>query len=51
MPTPGSTLGSPDQLLPQQWRLLGAIEGLIGFLMLGWSTAFFVTDMNQLLRK
>lgn len=46
-----STLGQPDFHFPTQWRLLGAIEGVIGFLMLGWSTAFFVTDMNKLLRE
>jgi len=46
-----STLGQPDASFPLEWRLLGALEGLIGFLLLGWSTAFFVTDMNRLLRE
>lgn len=46
-----ATLGHPDIDFPQQWRLLGAIEGLVGFLLIGWSTAVFVTDMNKLLRK
>ena len=46
-----STIGAPEFTLPQQWRLLVAIEGVIGFLMLGWSAAFFVTDMNKLLRE
>ena len=36
---------------PVEWRLVGALEGLIGFLLIGWSTAFFVTDMNRLLRQ
>jgi len=45
------TLGHPDIPFPDQWRLLGAIEGLAGFLLIGWSTAVFVTDMNKLLRK
>ena len=45
-----STLGTPTPVFPPQWRLLGAIEGVVGFLMLGWSTAFFVTDMNKMLR-
>ncbi len=45
-----STLGAPELALPEQWRLIGAIEGVAGFLLLGWSTAFFVTDMNLLLR-
>ena len=46
-----ATLGHPDVDFPAQWRLLGAIEGLVGFLLIGWSTAVFVTDMNKLLRK
>ena len=46
-----ATLGHPDIAFPEQWRLLGAIEGLAGFLLIGWSTAVFVTDMNKLLRK
>ena len=45
-----STLGTTDLALPDAWRLVGAIEGVAGFLLLGWSTAFFVTDMNVLLR-
>jgi hypothetical protein len=45
-----STLGTVDLALPDTWRLVGAIEGVAGFLLLGWSTAFFVTDMNMLLR-
>lgn len=46
-----ATLGHPDINFPDRWRLVGAIEGLVGFLLLGWSTAVFVTDMNKLLRK
>lgn len=46
-----ATLGHPDIDFPAQWRLVGALEGLVGFLLLGWSTAVFVTDMNKLLRK
>ena len=46
-----STLGHPDLDFPDAWRLVGAIEGVVGFLLLGWSTAVFVTDMNKLLRK
>ena len=46
-----ATLGHPDIDFPERWRLLGAIEGLLGFLLIGWSTAVFVTDMNKLLRK
>ena len=46
-----ATLGHPEASFPVEWRLFGALEGLAGFLLLGWSTAFFVTDMNKLLRQ
>jgi hypothetical protein len=46
-----ATLGHPDIDFPERWRLLGAFEGVAGFLLIGWSTAVFVTDMNKLLRK
>ena len=46
-----ATLGHPDIDFPAQWRLVGAVEGLAGFLLIGWSTAVFVTDMTKLLRK
>jgi hypothetical protein len=45
-----STLGHPEMTFPPEWQVLSALEGVAGFLMLGWSTAFFVTDMNKLLR-
>lgn len=45
-----STLGDTGASLPKQWELIGAMEGLIGFLMIGWSTAVFIADMNNLLR-
>ncbi|MET1112114.1 MAG: two pore domain potassium channel family protein [Allosphingosinicella sp.] len=46
-----ATLAQPELGFPVDWRLVGAMEGLIGFLLIGWSTAFFVTDMNRLLRE
>lgn len=45
-----TTLG-PGIALPVQWRLVGAVEGLAGFVLIGWSIAVFVTDMNKLLRE
>ena len=36
-----TTTGYGDLVLPQEWRLLGAIEALTGILMCGWSTGFF----------
>lgn len=37
-----TTIGYGDLLLPRDWRVLGAIEGANGIILLGWSTAFFV---------
>lgn len=38
-----STLGFGDLVLSHQHRLVGAIEGANGFLLIGWSTAFLVS--------
>lgn len=43
-----STLGYGDILLPANWRLVGAIEGANGIILLGWSTAFFVSVINRI---
>ncbi|MFN3945528.1 MAG: ion channel [Allosphingosinicella sp.] len=45
-----ATLGYTDEFFPPNWRLVGAIQGVIGFLMLGWSTAFLVQKMTKLRR-
>jgi hypothetical protein len=45
-----STLGHPDVDFPHDWRVLGAIEGLVGFVLIGWTTAVFIADMNKVLR-
>lgn len=45
-----ATLGRTDEYFPEAWRLLGAFEALIGFLLIGWSTAFIVTTTNRLRR-
>jgi hypothetical protein len=37
-----TTVGYGDLILPRSWRLVGAIEGANGIILLGWSTAFFV---------
>lgn len=36
-----TTTGYGDLVLPQEWRLVGAIEALTGILMCGVSTSFF----------
>ena len=46
-----TTLGHPDVSFPDEWRLLGSLEGLVGFLMIGWSTAVFVTNMDKVLTE
>jgi len=43
-----ASVGYGDVLLPTDWRILGAIEGATGVLMLGWSTAFLVSLLSQL---
>jgi voltage-gated potassium channel Kch len=43
-----STIGYGDVVMPHPWRILGAIEGAVGIIMLGWSTAFVVSLMTQL---
>lgn len=43
-----STLGYGDITLSQSYRLVGAIEGANGFLLIGWSTAFLVSVTNRM---
>lgn len=43
-----STLGYGDVVFPRAWRLVGAIEGANGIILLGWSTAFFVSVINRI---
>ena len=44
-----TTIGYGDVLLPQKWRLLGAVEGISGVLLCGLSTAFIFVIVNALL--
>lgn len=43
-----ATLGRTADYFPDEWRLIGAIEALIGFLLIGWSTAFIVNNVEKL---
>jgi len=43
-----STVGYGDVILSDRHRLIGAIEGAVGFLLIGWSTAFLVTVTAQM---
>lgn len=45
-----ATLGYDAQFIPEDWRLLVASEALVGFLLLGWSTAFLVRKIVKLRR-
>jgi hypothetical protein len=45
-----ATLGRTADYFPDEWRLLGAVEALIGFILISWSTAFMATTMNRLRR-
>ncbi len=43
-----ASIGFGDSEMARSWRLVGAIEGINGVLLLGWSTAFFVTVVARL---
>lgn len=43
-----AAIGFGDDLLDPNWLLVAAIEGINGVILLGWSTAFFVTGMRRL---
>lgn len=45
-----TTIGYGDALLPHNWRLLGAIEGISGVLLCGLSTAFIFAVMNTMFK-
>ena len=46
-----AAIGFSDGAIDPSWRLVGAIEGINGLLLLGWSTAFFVAFLTQLGRR
>jgi hypothetical protein len=43
-----STLGAAMPYFGQEWRLVGAMEAVMGFILIGWSTAFMVSTVNRL---
>ena len=43
-----ASIGFGDSEMARGWRLVGAIEGINGVILLGWSTAFFVTVVARL---
>jgi voltage-gated potassium channel Kch len=42
-----STVGFGDIIPVQEWRLLGALEAVCGFLMIGWSTAYLIAASTR----
>jgi Ion channel len=42
-----ATVGSENFMLTPEWRLLGSIEGIDGFILIGWSTAFLVAASTR----
>jgi len=45
-----TTIGYGDVVLPQRWRLLGAIEGISGVLLCGISAGFMFAVINGMFR-
>ena len=43
-----STVGYGDIVPAANWRLLAALEGVTGFLIIGWSTAYLVTASTRI---
>ena len=46
-----TTTGYGDLVLPEGWRLVGAVEALTGILMCGWSTGFFFAIVARLIES
>jgi Ion channel len=46
-----TTVGYGDLVLPAQWRLLSAVEGLTGILMCGLSTGLFFAVASKFLAR
>ncbi|MEO7635400.1 MAG: ion channel [Sphingomicrobium sp.] len=42
-----AAIGYGDVLMPHAWRIVGAIEGATGIIMLGLSTAFLISLLTQ----
>jgi voltage-gated potassium channel Kch len=42
-----STLGYGDITLAPEWRLLGSLEAINGFILIGWSTAYLVAASTR----
>ena len=43
-----ATLGYSDAKIHQHWHMVAALEGILGVILLGWSTAFLLRIMERL---
>lgn len=43
-----STIGYNDASIADEWRMIAALEGMLGVILLGWSTAFLVRVIGNL---
>ncbi|HRF08049.1 MAG TPA: ion channel [Xanthobacteraceae bacterium] len=43
-----STLGFGDVVLGPQWRMLSAVEGVSGLILIGWSSGFLLSVTSRL---
>lgn len=43
-----ATIGYSDAAIANEWRMVAALEGILGVILLGWSTAFFVRVLGRL---
>jgi voltage-gated potassium channel Kch len=46
-----TTVGYGDVVLPQEWRLIGTTEALIGIMMTAWSTAILIGIVTTVYSK
>ena len=44
-----ATLGTTGDVFAEEWRLVGAIEAVVGFILIGWSTAFMVRTLRKII--
>jgi hypothetical protein len=43
-----STVGYHDTHMASDWRMLGAVESVLGIFLIGWSTAFFLLMLGRI---
>ncbi|WP_082835946.1 ion channel [Croceicoccus bisphenolivorans] len=41
-------IGYDDVAMARDWRVVGALEGICGIILLGWSTAYFVRILGRI---